>query len=208
MGRPAKFDLDSVLDAALRVLDREGMRALTATRVCAELGAPSGSLYHRFASRDALLIELWLRCAERFQAGYYAALESSADPRSAAHAAVRYFVERARAHGAEARVLMAYRREDLIAGKWPAAIRRRAQALEDAQRAAQLRFAKRLWPRGTPDLGRMSYALLGLPYAATIAELRGAARSYGDSIAWVEAALDAVLADCFMPAPKSKRGRD
>src|ERR1700757_466420 len=102
MGRPAKFDVDAVLDAALRVLERGGIGALTAVAVCKELKAPSGSFYHRFASRDALLVELWLRCAERFQTALCAVLDGPGTVREVAHAAVRGFVLRAREQRGEA----------------------------------------------------------------------------------------------------------
>lgn len=196
MGRPGKFSVDCVLNAALEVLEAEGMRSLTMTRVCARLGAPSGSLYHRFASREDLVVELWLRCAERFQDGYYLALDSDSDPRMAAHYAVRYFVERARSHRAEALVLMAYRREDLIQGPWPTAVGQRARALDKGQQAAADRFAARLWPEGKPDLPRMHYALLGLPMAAALDELRSGHQN-PQAIDWILTALDAILADCW-----------
>lgn len=197
MGRPSKFDTDQVLDAALRVLERDGMRALTMTRVCTELGAPSGSLYHRFASRDMLLVELWLHCAERFQHGFREVLEGCPDARDAAHAGARYVIERARRHRAEALVLMTYRREDLIGGPWPTAVRARARELAADQRDMSARFAERLWPDREPDIERMNFALLGIPVAAATAELRDTAGRERDSLAWVATALDALLADCW-----------
>lgn len=201
MGRTARYDNDMVLDAALAVLQREGMRALTASRVCVELGAPSGSLYHRFASRDLLLAELWLRCAERFQAGYFAVLASPGDPRAAAHSAVRWFIERARRAPAETRVLMSYRREDLSDGEWPATVQVRARALAAAHRQARAEFAARLHWRGqTADHARLEYALLGLPYAAVHAESRAGAKVQKAAVDWACQALDAVLADCWPPS--------
>lgn len=190
-----------VLDAALAILQREGMRALSASRVCQELGAPSGSLYHRFASRDALLAELWLRCAERFQSGYFAALSAPGDPRLAAHAAVRWFIERARAAPAETRVLMSYRREDLSDGDWPATVQVRARALAVAHKQARADYAARLlWPDGQVDVPRLEYALLGLPYAAVHAESRAGAKTQRAAVEWVCIALDALLAACWPPA--------
>jgi AcrR family transcriptional regulator len=197
MGRPAKFDVDAVLDAALRVLERGGIGALTAVAVCKTLEAPSGSFYHRFASRDALLVELWLRCAERFQAALCAVLDGPGTAREVAHAAVRGFVLRAREQRGEALMLMAYRREDLIAGPRPPAVRRRARALESMQNAALQRFAGRLWPQGQAEPGRMVFALLDLPLAAAMAELRGSKAAARDAEQWVAASLDALLGDCW-----------
>lgn len=203
MGRPSKFRIDRVLDAALQVLERDGMRGLTVSAVCAEMGAPSGSLYHRFASRDALLVALWLRCAERFQGALVDAAEAQQAPRDAARAVVRTFLERARSHRAEAMVLNLYRRTDLIEGDWPPDVRDRAQALERMYQEAMERLAQRLWPRGKPDIARMRFALLQLPLAVTVAELQGQPMQ-PRAVEWLEQATDAVLADCWQQmAPES-----
>ena len=50
------------------------MAAATVSRIATSVGAPVGSVYHRFASRDVLMAELWLRTITRFQDGYLAAL--------------------------------------------------------------------------------------------------------------------------------------
>ena len=60
MARPAKFSLDDLLDAAGRVLLEKG-RDITMAQIADAAGAPTGSVYHRFASREELLIRLWLR---------------------------------------------------------------------------------------------------------------------------------------------------
>jgi len=46
--------------------------------VAARLGAPTGSIYHRFRSRKELMAETWLAAAESFQAGFIAALHRPA----------------------------------------------------------------------------------------------------------------------------------
>ena len=76
MPRPAKFDADQLLDtAAGLVVSEGGPAALTMTAVADRLGAPSGSIYHRFRSRDLLAASLWLRAVERFQDAVLPALE-------------------------------------------------------------------------------------------------------------------------------------
>ena len=69
MARPAKFSLDDLLDAAGRVLLEEG-RDITMAQIARAAGAPTGSVYHRFASREELLVRLWLRSVKRFQVGF------------------------------------------------------------------------------------------------------------------------------------------
>ena len=54
-GRPAKLSSESILSAALALLDREGAEALTMRRLGGELGVEAMSLYRHVADRAALL---------------------------------------------------------------------------------------------------------------------------------------------------------
>ena len=72
MARPRLHGDDAVLDAARDVVLEAGSGAATTAAVSARSGAPVGSLYHRFGSRDRLLAELWLRTVRRFQDGLLA----------------------------------------------------------------------------------------------------------------------------------------
>jgi AcrR family transcriptional regulator len=62
-GRPPKLSVESILDAALALLDREGTDALTMRRLGSELGVEAMSLYRHVADRDALLEALADRLA-------------------------------------------------------------------------------------------------------------------------------------------------
>ena len=55
MGRPARFAADELLDVALDLAAAGGPEAVTMAGVAEAAGAPSGSVYHRFAGRPALL---------------------------------------------------------------------------------------------------------------------------------------------------------
>jgi AcrR family transcriptional regulator len=62
MGRRALYSADQILDAARDLAAQSGPAAVTIAALGSALGgAPSGSLYHRFASRNELLGRLWLR---------------------------------------------------------------------------------------------------------------------------------------------------
>jgi len=54
-GRPAKLSRESIVAAALALLDREGAEALTMRRLGSELGVEAMSLYRHLADRTALL---------------------------------------------------------------------------------------------------------------------------------------------------------
>lgn len=107
-----KFSADDILDAAARVvLAHSG--GPTIAEIAREVGAPVGSIYYRFASRDELLISLWLRSVHDFQRGFMAAcrLEPAAD---AVVAAARHIPVYCREHPAEARAMTLYRQAELV----------------------------------------------------------------------------------------------
>ena len=112
MARPAKFSLDDLLDAAGRVLLEKG-RDITMAQIARAAGAPTGSVYHRFASREELLVRLWLRSVKRFQVGFIRAGEREEARRAVIEMAL--CVPRfCRKHPADAKAMTLYRREDLL----------------------------------------------------------------------------------------------
>jgi AcrR family transcriptional regulator len=118
MPRPAQFTVDELLDAAAALLAADGPAAVTMSAVARAAGAPSGSLYHRFPTRDALCGELWIRTEERFHAGFTAVLSTSADPQERCVAAARFTVQWCRDHPVDAQVLLTGA-EALGASDWP-----------------------------------------------------------------------------------------
>jgi len=73
MGR-AVFDNAGFLGAARALACERGPSAVTVDSVTQRLRAPKGSVYHRFASRDALLGELWLETVLAYQEVFGAAI--------------------------------------------------------------------------------------------------------------------------------------
>jgi AcrR family transcriptional regulator len=53
--------------------------ATTIAEIARASGAPVGSLYHRFGSRDDMLAQLWIRAVRRSQASFLTAVDSG-DP--------------------------------------------------------------------------------------------------------------------------------
>jgi len=61
VGRPGRkpvLSREAIVAASLRVLERDGLDALTIRNVAAELGVKSASLYWHFATKDALVDQL------------------------------------------------------------------------------------------------------------------------------------------------------
>ena len=55
-----------VLDAAERVMARDGYEAATVARIVAEAGIPPSSIYHYFGSKEGILLAVLERGAQRF----------------------------------------------------------------------------------------------------------------------------------------------
>ena len=87
MGR-AQFDHAGFLAAARELVAERGPVAVTIDSIAERLKAPKGSFYHRFASRDALLGELWLSTVLAFQEGFVAAIEAGDGLGAALHTPV------------------------------------------------------------------------------------------------------------------------
>lgn len=82
--------------------------------VAAQLGGPVGSIYHRFRSREEILVRLWLRSVRRFQAGVFE-LDTGDDPHVVLLDMAEYVPQYCRTHLAEARALTLYRHDTLLA---------------------------------------------------------------------------------------------
>src|SRR4051812_843544 len=59
--------VDSILDAAEEVFAEQGVDAATTNAIAERAGASVGSLYHFFPSKDAILLALVRRYAERMR---------------------------------------------------------------------------------------------------------------------------------------------
>lgn len=165
VGRRAKFSDETILEAALGVLVEGGVGAATVTGVADRLGAPSGSIYHRFASRDLLMARLWVRTVLRFQRGFVDALDTG-DTERAAREAMLHTVRWSREHPADALVLLGYRREDLVA-RWPEELGQQLVNLNQPVRDALAGFVRVRYTASTPELvARVRFALVDIPYAA------------------------------------------
>jgi AcrR family transcriptional regulator len=64
----SRHSADQVLDATLKILREGGARSLTTARVAAESGVSNGSIYHRFGSRQRLLLAALDLFVERLKA--------------------------------------------------------------------------------------------------------------------------------------------
>jgi AcrR family transcriptional regulator len=164
--RPPKFDEARILAAAGRLMAAHGPSGATIGAIARSAGAPTGSIYHRFASRDVLLATVWLRAAAAFQDAVFERLAGTA-PREAGLEAALYMAERVREHPREARLLLIHRREDFVDRGWPATFRRQAAQLAQQIETEVHTFSRRLCGREDASTVRMvAYAVIEAPFAA------------------------------------------
>ncbi len=165
MARPIKFPADQILDTAAILVGESGPAGLSVAGVSGRLGAPSGSIYHRFKSRDALAAGLWLRSVERFQAAWLGALDLE-DPSSAACEAAARVLSFARTNLSDARILLLYRSSDLLDGGWPQDLAERNEQQRARVAGAIAELGVRLGAVSSPDRRRVRFAVVDIPYAA------------------------------------------
>ncbi len=164
----ALYSDEDFLRAALAVAAERGPFAVTVGAITDRLKAPTGSFYHRFASRDVLLAELWLRMVGNFQRGIRAALDAGDALQAALHTPAW-----ARQHLDEAWVLLLHHRDDFVQGEWPVALRDALREQAAETHASVAAFARLAFGGVAPDaLRRAQFLLAEVPVAAVTRHLR------------------------------------
>jgi len=156
VARPAKFTSEQILDAA-RDAAVEHWRDTTITHVAERVGAPTGSIYHRFPSRDALFGSLWARSIHRFHQGLLLAAEIE-NPHASMAAMARHIPRFCRENPGEAKAMTLYRLSDLLP-KIPAEQRAELATINDDVDTELRRVTARRYGRLTDRRYRL--ALLG-----------------------------------------------
>jgi AcrR family transcriptional regulator len=161
MGR-AQFDHSGFLAAARELIGERGPMAVTVDSIVERLKAPKGSFYHRFASRDALLGELWLATVLDFQEGFVAAIEAGDGLRAALHTPAW-----SRRRLDDARLLLLYSRHDFVHGDWPAPLKRGVADQAERFESCLRTFARDAFGRaGAAQLRRAAFVLAEAPGVA------------------------------------------
>ncbi len=193
MARPSKFSTDEILDVACGLLLDDGPAALTVSAVARNLGAPSGSIYHRFNSRDLLIAMMWLRAVEHF----HQHIEPIFDTTETYSDVVRIscgVVTWAREFPLHAQVLLLHSASALLHDGWPDEVIERNQAQLQRLQVMQNKLCKRVGAKTAAQKRRLGFAIMDIPYAAVRLPLsRGEAPSK-DSEQLVADAVTGVLA--------------
>ena len=164
----ASFDYADFLTAARELAAQGGPAAVTVLSITERLGAPSGSFYYRFASRDVLLAELWLSTALAFQSGFVAAIK-----RGDGLAAAMHTPTWVRAHRNDARLFLLHHRDDFVQGDWPQAFKSKVARQARRVDACYTRFARNTLGGIDPERLRVArFVLADAPKAAVEPHLR------------------------------------
>jgi AcrR family transcriptional regulator len=160
MGYP-KFSHEDFLGAALAIIAERGVSGVTVASVSERLGSPTGSFYHRFASRDVLVGSLWLRAVLEFQTGISAALDAGDGLIAALHTP-----SWVRKHPREARLLLLYDRKDFLHGEWPQELRERVADMTRRMEAGSRQWARTIFgQQGRDELRLAQFLISELPVA-------------------------------------------
>lgn len=195
MPRPARFTSEDVLDAALAAVAGHGLE-VTIAMIAKQLNGPVGSIYHRFESRDEILIRLWIRCVQRFQYGYFQAARGICTYESLI-ACARFIPRYCNDHPDEAVGLTLFRQERLLGSLAPGPLRDQVVGLNDELATLLTSLARDLYGDDPEAIERVNLAVRIVPYGV-VRGLVGKAippRIEGA----VVAAAESILYDKLMP---------
>jgi len=162
------FEDADFLGAARDLAAAGGPASVTVSSVTGRLGAPVGSFYHRFASRDVLLANVWLNTALAFQTGFVAAIKAGDGLAAALHTPIWV-----RSHFEDARAFLLYHRDDFAHGNWPKDLKGRVVRQGRRVDAAYKRFACDTFGGvGANELQLARFVLAEVPKAAVGPYLR------------------------------------
>jgi AcrR family transcriptional regulator len=156
-----------MLDVARDLLLEGGAHGATIEAISSASGAPTGSIYHRFGSRDELITRLWMRAVRRSQAAFLEAVDLG-DPEAAAVRAGLSIFDFCRAQPRDAQLLVSFRYEDLVrAAPAHGALAEELRELNRPVEAAVVELARALFGRATrAALDRVLLVVFDLPYGA------------------------------------------
>lgn len=199
MARPRTHDLDSLLDAAERLVVDKGSSGLTIRALTEATGASSGTLYHAFGSREDLLGRMWLRAARRFLDAQNQAADLELSRVDGTDVATRATVAVASVpdsikdrYPSSAAVLLRYRRDEILGRSISDSLRSEIESLDGDLLAVLSRLSQALWDRqDRAAIETVALCVVDLPTAILI----NRRERIIDPLSALEAAVRGVLAD-------------
>ncbi|MET9315327.1 TetR/AcrR family transcriptional regulator [Kribbella sp. NPDC003505] len=167
MARPRTHSDEKILATVRQLLLEGGHRAVTTAAVSDRSGAPIGSVYHRFPSRDAMVAELWIRTIGHFHSFLLNAASDAPPGMDRALAVAAATIDYASKHPDNARLLAMANRAELRADpNLPSDTRSALEVLNRPVEQLSMQLAQELYG-ADPDrsaLDRVGLAAFGVPY--------------------------------------------
>lgn len=159
---------EEILDAALRCFAEAGIGGTTVGDIRGRAGATTGSLYHFFDGKDALVGALYVDVLRRYQHDLAGRLGRHRTARAGVRAIVEHYLGWVEAHPDDARFLFDARRSEAVA-----AVDAEVQALN-----AELLGVVRGWLRPHVDKGEILDHPMDVLLAVVIAPAAAFAREW------------------------------
>ena len=192
----------ALIDAALAVIERDGVSALSLRELARRLGVSHAAPAHHFADKAALLIEIAREGYERFGAALVAAADAAPDDDARLAAVGRAYVDFALSQPATFRVMFGREIADL--GQSPGVLAdASAKAYQVLLRVAETALAP-VPPERRPPVELVAFASWATVHGATMLWLDGPLRC-GVPAAEARARFEAGLAFLFRSAAESVR---
>jgi AcrR family transcriptional regulator len=193
MGRRPLHPTDLILDATRELVLQHGARAATLQAIGEATGAPKGSLYHRFDSRDDLLAEVWMRAVKRSQRDFIDAMAGK-QRMAAAIAGALAIYDFADREPSDAQLLASVRYEDMIENALTPAARRALSGINQPLLTTLRDLAAQLFGRASPEaIDASMCAIVDLPMGVIRRPLLGKSRISASRRSQLEAAVRAAL---------------
>jgi AcrR family transcriptional regulator len=189
MSRPRLHSDEAIMDAARAVVLSRGARGTTIGAITSQSGAPTGSIYHRFASVDELLARTWMRAMLRVQEALLSSDED--DPVAATVAGALAVYDFCLRHRDEALLASSFRRSDFVATDLSAEAQSQLEGLNIRIDPFLAALARRLGGQGQQDIALL--AVRDLPFGAALPHIRNGTRPPPERRKRLEAAVRAVV---------------
>lgn len=168
MPRPRTHTDEQILTAVRDLLLTHGSRGVTTAAVSERSGAPTGSLYHRFGSRAAMVAEMWVRTIREFHRHVLGAAAAAEPGMDRALALAGAIVDYSSLHPEDARLMLIASREELMQDATiPSELRDDLATLNDPVEDVVKQLARELYGRVSPTgVDRVMIGVIGIPYTA------------------------------------------
>ena len=109
---------ESILDAAVRVINRDGITAITFDAVAAEAEVTRGGMLYHFPSRDALILAINQHLADQWEANLLRTVGKPLDQTTVEDRRQAYVGASLRASRAELLFLLEFQRDPAMGAPW------------------------------------------------------------------------------------------